>query len=186
MKTYIFRVVPDIEDNIFRDIELREDQTFEELHLAIIAAFEFRGDQMASFYMSDDEWSKGEEIGLMDMGFGEEMGPRTMSSTVLNSMIIEPDEKILYLYDFLKMWIFYVELVDEKEVENGAEYPRLLREIGVSPNEDDKEIPDLLEGLTDSAPTKDPMQSEIDDIMNEYGDEDDFGGGFENIDDYDI
>ena len=27
-----------------------------------------------------------------------------------------PHQKILYVYDFLKMWIFYIELIEEGEV----------------------------------------------------------------------
>jgi len=189
MKTYIFRVVPDIEEDSFRDIEIKAEQSFEDLHHAIVEAFDFRGDQMSSFYMSDEEWEKGEEIGLMDMGFGEDMGPKTMKSTTLQEMIESDDQRILYLYDFLKMWIFYVELVDQKEVEADKNYPRTIREIGVSPNEDDKEIPDLMEGFNENTSKKSgPSQSEIDDIYDEFNDElsDEFGGELDNIDDYDI
>ena len=75
MKTYVFRVVADIEEDVFRDIEILGSQNFEDLHDMIIESFDFTGDQMASFYMSDENWDKGEEIGLMDMGFGEEQGP---------------------------------------------------------------------------------------------------------------
>lgn len=185
MKTYIFRVAPDIEEDVFRDIEIKAEQSFENLHNAIIEAFDFQGDQMASFYMSDQDWEKGEEIGLMDMTFGDEAGPKMMSSTTIEEMISEKNQRILYLYDFLKMWIFYVELIDEKETESDKNYPRSIREIGTSPDENDKEIPDLLEGFDENSPKKkDPSQDEIDDIFDEFDDE--FEGGFDNIDDYDI
>ena len=140
MKTYVFRVVPDIEEDVFRDIEIKADQSFEDLHNAIIESFDFRGDQMASFYMSNETWEKGEEIGLMDMGFGDEAGPKTMKTTTLQEMIEDNHQKILYLYDFLKMWIFYVELVGQNEVDASVNYPRTVREIGVSPDENAKEI----------------------------------------------
>lgn len=185
MKTYIFRVVPDIEEDIFRDIEIKATQSFEELHNMIIEAFDFRGDQMASFYMSDEDWEKGEEIGLMDMGFGEESGPKMMSTTSIEEMIAEENQKILYLYDFLKMWIFYVELIDENTSDKAIKYPRIVREIGLSPDEDNKEIPDLLEGVNKgSSFNEDDDEDEIDDIFNEF--DDDFEEGFDNIDDYDF
>ena len=69
MIAYKFRVVIDIEEDVFRDVVILENQNFEELHHAIVHAFGFEGDQMASFYMSDEQWEKGEEIGLIDMSF---------------------------------------------------------------------------------------------------------------------
>ena len=39
---------------------------------SIIEAFEFRGDQMASFYVSNENWDKGEEISLLDLSEEED------------------------------------------------------------------------------------------------------------------
>lgn len=186
MKSYTFRIVVDTVEDSFRDIEIAADATFESLHDIIIEAYDFRGDQMTSFYMSDDEWEKGEEIALMDMGFG-----KSMADTKLEDMMKSNNQKVLYVYDFLKMWIFYVELVKVNETATRADLPAILIKIGDSPSEDDKEIPNLLEGMTDfdSSSSK---SSEVDDFYKTYGDE--FGddnldgdfGGFENIDDLDI
>ena len=190
MKTYVFRVVADIEEDVFRDIEILGSQNFEDLHDMIIESFDFAGDQMASFYMSDENWDKGEEIGLMDMGFGEEQGPRMMNVTAIEEMVSEKNEKILYLYDFLRMWIFYVEFFEERDFKEGTRYPRCIREAGLSPEETSKEIPDLTEGMFDEDPKKKSQQDEIDDILNEYSDNE-FGSesegeAHENIDDYDF
>jgi len=190
MKTYVFRVVADIEEDVFRDIEILGSQNFEDLHDMIIESFDFTGDQMASFYMSDENWDKGEEIGLMDMGFGEEQGPRMMNVTAIEEMVSEKNEKILYLYDFLRMWIFYVEFFEERDFKEGTRYPRCIREAGLSPEETSKEIPDLTEGMFDEEPKKKSQQDEIDDILNEYSDnefgDESEGEGHENIDDYDF
>jgi len=190
MKTYVFRVVADIEEDVFRDIEILGSQNFEDLHDMIIESFDFAGDQMASFYMSDEDWNKGEEIGLMDMGFGEDQGPRLMNVTTIEEMVKQKNDKILYLYDFLRMWIFYVEFFEVRDFKEGVRYPRCIREAGLSPEEDSKEIPDLMEGMLDEEPKKKSKQDEIDDILNEYSDnefeDDGESEGFENIDDYDF
>ncbi len=185
MKTYTFRVVVDTEEDIFRDIEIATNASFEVLHQTIVKAFDFKGDQMTSFYMSDENWEKGEEIALMDMGFG-----RSMADTQLETMVADDHQKILYVYDFLKMWIFYVELIKVNEEPSTKELPAILMKIGDSPNEDDKEIPNLLDGLTDLDMGGTP-NNEVDDFYKKYGDEfggdlDDDFGGFENIDDLDI
>ena len=64
-----FRVVldNDTKEDIFRDIEIRKTDTFEDLHNSITQSFGFDGSEMASFYLSDDEWNQGEEISLFDL-----------------------------------------------------------------------------------------------------------------------
>ena len=186
MDIFKFRVVVDHERDVFRDIEIEISQTFEDFHRAIIAAFSFNGDQMASFYMSNENWEQGQEIGLMDMSFGEEDGPPTMTTAVLKDFVIEKEQKVLYIYDFLKMWVFYIELIEVKKRESEQQYPCLALSFGDAPNEDEKDI----EGHFSEAETtqKEPQSkaSEIDDILNEYNDEMTSEEGFENIDDYDL
>ncbi len=185
MIVFKFRVVIDHDKDVFRDIEIQDSQNFEDLHGAIIAAFGFRGDQMASFYMSNESWEKGLEIGLMDMSFGEESGPLTMKSALLNQFVKEKDQKILYVYDFLKMWIFYLELIEEKETDIDQAYPCLAHSFGESPLEDEKEIEDQF-NASDQESKQKSMESEIEDIMSEFDDEVATEEGFDNIDDLDI
>src|SRR5690606_19122174 len=72
MLIYRFRVLIDDPSEAFRDIEIGSGQTFLEFHQAIKEAFGFSSDEMACFYVSDAEWSKGIEVPLADMGFAEE------------------------------------------------------------------------------------------------------------------
>lgn len=181
MKAFKFRIVADTEDDIFRDILIREDDTFEQLYKTIIESVGFRGDQMASFYMSNENWEKGEEISLMDMSFGD-AGPRMMDTTLLNEMVEAKNDKILFLYDFMKMWIFYVELIGIEQLDESMSLPAIVLSMGQPPNEDEKEIPDLFEAEDDNKNNSD----EIDDIFSEFDDMDDEFGDFENLDDYDF
>jgi hypothetical protein len=187
MKTFTFRVVVDTEEDIFRDIEIGENHTFEDLHDAIVKAFNFRGDQMASFYMSNELWEKGKEIALMDMGSLEGEGAtQSMKSTSLKSEVTEKNQKILYVYDFFKMWIFYIDLIAISEQNTGALLPGVILAFGESPNEDDKEIEDIFEGIDD-------FNSEFEDSYDgDFGGDDDedddpfneFESGYDDGDDY--
>jgi hypothetical protein len=88
MKAFRLRVLIDYKEDVFRDVLLREDQTFFELHLTIQEAFEFDGQQIASFYLSNDDWDRGEEIAQMDLD--EDFGPsklKTMEDTKLGDLI---------------------------------------------------------------------------------------------------
>lgn len=169
MRTYTLRIVVDTEEDIFRDIEVLENQSFEQLHDAIIHAFDFSGREMASFYMSNDEWEKGLEIGLMDISsFDGDDSAKSMRNTTIGEMLQTKHQKMLYVYDFLRMWIFYVEVIEINNASEEITYPAIVREFGESPLEDSKAIPDLFEGLED----------ELDEDEFGYGDED-FDGDYD-------
>src|SRR5690606_14552336 len=106
---YRFRVILDAEDDVFRDIEILSESTLEDLHNAIFQAFGFDGNEMASFYISDDDWNQGEEISQVDMTDGEN-DLRLMDETTLDDVVSESQTKLIYVYDFLSMWTFLVEL----------------------------------------------------------------------------
>lgn len=157
----------DTNTEIFRDILIKDTDNFESLYKAIISAFRFQGDQMASFYISNDSWDKGHEISLMDMTYGDDSidSPSTvMSTAIIKDFLEEPDQKYILVYDFMRMWIFLIELIGyEKE---GPEKPEVVMSVGMAPPEDSRNATDnenMFAGSTD-----------------EYEDDDEFG-----FDDYD-
>ena len=133
---YRFRVVldNDTEDDVFRDLELRDTDTLEDLHNIITQSFGFDGTEMASFYLSDDEWNQGEEISLFDMSEGANT-VQLMNETITNNVVHEASTKLIYVYDFFSMWTFYVELAEIVEEVEGTDYPNLLFVQGQIPDE---------------------------------------------------
>ena len=65
---YRIRIILDTKDDVLRDVEIKSNSSFEELHFAIVDAFNLKGNEMASFYLSDENWKKGEEITLESFG----------------------------------------------------------------------------------------------------------------------
>lgn len=126
-----FRITLDVLDDIFRDIAIRKTDTFEDLHFAIVQAFGFEGQEMASFYKADEKWNQGEEIALEDIG--EDSSLRLMRNTILEDILSEKQTKLIYVYDFFNMWTFYVELADIAEPESARNYPDLLFAQGQLP-----------------------------------------------------
>jgi hypothetical protein len=137
-----FRVLLDSEhnDEVFRDVLISNESNFEAFYHAIMAAFEFKGDQMASFYVSDDSWDKGHEINLMDMSYDDDAldaPANVMNKAILKDFISEADQKFILVYDFMRMWIFLIELIGQ-ESENPEEAQTILA-IGSAPKEHSKE-----------------------------------------------
>lgn len=165
--TYKFRVLIDYEKDVFREIEIRSDQSFLDLNNAIISSFSFKGDQMASFYMSNEDWDKGEEIVLFEMGDEDEA--KNMTDTLLKDMISSKNEKILYIYDFLRLWIFYIELIAVTTEDENKDYPFLVNSIGTAPKEEDKSLD--FEMPVDHIGEDSELDPELKDLLG--GDDDD-------------
>ncbi len=130
---YKIRIILDAEEDIFRDIEIESQNTLEDLHNTITQSFGFMGNEMASFYTCDDRWNQEEEIALFDM---EEFGSaaRLMNETFLEDILTEESPKLIYVYDYLSLWTFYVELADIVEKEHGRAYPNVLFSFGELPD----------------------------------------------------
>ena len=130
---YRFRVILDAEEDVFRDIEIEAEATAEDLHNSITQAFGFEGGEMASFYVSDEEWNQGEEIALFDMNEGLS-SIRVMCETALDDLVHKEQTRLIYVYDFFNMWTFLVELAEIANPEDGMTYPNLMFAHGELPD----------------------------------------------------
>ncbi len=135
MAVYKFRVTFEEFDDVHRDIELRSVQTFADFHLAIQEAIMFDNKHEASFYMSDDSWLKRQEITLNKNAKRGKDIP-LMEKSRLCDFIIDPHQKIIYIYDFDNQWSFLIELVKiSVEEDKKATYPRCIKTIGIAPKQ---------------------------------------------------
>ena len=132
---YRFRVIldHDSKEDIFRDLEIKESDTLEDLHNIITQSFGFDGLEMASFYISDEQWNQGEEISMFDTSESENSS-RTMHNTNINDVVHEASPRLIYIYDFLNMWTFFVELAEIVEPKSTTTYPNLMFVHGQIPD----------------------------------------------------
>ncbi len=104
---YRYRIILDTKEDVFRDIEIEASATLEDLHNTITQSFGFDGQEMASFYISNQNWEQGEEIPLFDMSESSD-NLRMMNETTLEDVTDKEQTRMLYVYDFLNMWTFLV------------------------------------------------------------------------------
>ena len=158
---YKIRIVLDTKEDVIRTILVNKSINLEELHFTIAKSFGFKGQEMASFYRTDSEWNQGEEIPLFNMaeaGFGV-----SMATEILNESLPKESDKLIYVYDFLNMWTFYVEVI-EVATELQDDLPKIILTVGEIPSEaPEKEF--VAENLG---------EENIDDIDDEFGHFDDF------------
>lgn len=163
MALYRFKVIFEDYDEVIRVIDIKSTQTFFNLHVAIQDSILFDKSQLASFYLSDDQWKKGYEITLDDMHTTEDMADENyiptpiMKESRLCDFINDPHQKFVYVFDFLNMWTLYVELTDIIMSENPKlTYPAVTKSIGLAPKQhidkkftlvDDDEFEELTENF---------------------------------------
>lgn len=157
---YRIRIILDVEEDVLRDIEIEATATLEELHLAITQSFGFLGNEMASFYESDASWQQGEELPLESM----EQGPN-MREEPLNTVFTLAQHHLIYVYDFLNLWTFFVELKEVGDALSGMSYPNLIHSQGEVPEEAPEK---LFEAEDESHFDTDPADEEASDLDNDY------------------
>lgn len=183
-----FRVIIDIEEDVFRDILIGRTSPLEDLHRGILAAFDFGEGEMASFFQSDEHWGRGREVPLMDMGMDDQGNPYpSMRTIAIEELASAANDRMVYVYDFLRMWCFYVEVIGVEDGET-PEFPLLAQEFGEAPDQFSKEV-DLGMDLDEpEEEDKGPLKTgdpELDAYLAGDEDEEDSGPSFTSLDDLD-
>jgi len=137
---YRFKVTFEDNEDIYREIEIKSPQTFEDFHNAIIQSIGFDNQHNASFFISDDYWRKGEEIALraeIDNNDKRKIAEpkRLMNKCKMASLIDDPHQKFVYIYDPKTAWTFLVELLKIVPDDVKASYPKCAKTIGESPKQ---------------------------------------------------
>ena len=157
------RVILDVEADVLRDIEIEAKSTLKNLHEVITKSFGFLGNELASFYESDKDWKQGKELPLFSIDDNA-----TKENEKLDQIFIGSQKRLIYVYDFLNMWTFYVELKESGKIISGVNYPNLIHSQGDVP-----ENPPEKKFQTDGDPLFDDNQENEEDKNLDY-DEDSF------------
>ena len=105
-----FLLLSDEVDNFKREIQIDSEATFLDLHNAILKSVGFTDDQMCSFFICDDDWSKKTEITLVDMGTSSDEDNYIMEDTRLEELLEDEHQKLLFVFDYMTERAFFMEL----------------------------------------------------------------------------
>ncbi len=148
MLIYRFKVCFEDYDDFLREIELRADHTFEDFHQAILGNLGLDPGMLASFFICDHRYRKLKEIKLIDTGQikdqenaeanndAENTGKQSvMHQSELKDFIDDPHQRMIFLYDYLNRWTFYLELLKILPADSSKTYPRIYKSVGPVPRE---------------------------------------------------
>ena len=162
MAIYRFRVTFEDQDDVTRDIEIRSTQTFEDLHHGIHSAIGFDASKQASFYLSDDHWTKGQEFTNRELKESEKENIFAFRKSRLCDYISDPHQKIYYIFDPEAQWAFRVEMIKIVPSEElNASYPRCIKLTGEAPKQ---------YGTIAGGPLPVPEDFDPDDLLDEDDD----------------
>ncbi len=143
MAVYRFKVFLEDNEDVFRDIDIKASQQFEQFHAIIQEAFKFDAKHAASFFVSDDYWRKGQEITLRkeDLPLDEEeirqnVDPKKLMAEVKVAKYIEqPHQRFVYVFDPNVQWTFLIEMIKIVEENPKLNYPTVVKSIGNAPKQ---------------------------------------------------
>jgi hypothetical protein len=116
----------------------------------------------------------------MDMTYGDDdvdALPSVMKDAIIKDFLEEPDQKFILVYDFMRMWIFLIELIgyDKNDPVGG---PEVLLAMGMAPPEDSRIASEqLFAGEEEGRDDEDDFG--FDDFDDDISEDD-----FSNFDDY--
>lgn len=137
MLIYKFKISFEDQTDFSREIALRADQTFEDFHQALLGNLGLDPGMLASFYLCDHHFRKLKEIRLTDTNTvsGESQNPPLMQDAALKDYIDDPHQRLLFIYDSLNQWTFYIEMFKIQPADKNTVYPAITRQEGGVPRE---------------------------------------------------
>lgn len=133
MAVYRLKIYLEDNEDIYREIEIKSGQTFEDLHHIIQEAYKFDKKHAASFFVSDDYWRKGDEITLREEDLDADT--KLMSKVKMAKCIENPRQRFIYVFDPQAQWTFCLELMKILNEDPKINYPVIIKSLGNPPKQ---------------------------------------------------
>ncbi len=105
-----FLILSDEVDDFKREIKIDSEATFLDLQNAILDSVGYTKDQMTSFFICDDDWTKKTEITLVEMDTSSDEDSYVMADTRLDELLEDEHQKLLFVFDYMTERAFFMEL----------------------------------------------------------------------------
>jgi hypothetical protein len=125
-QTMRFKIIYLYEPDVWFVIEMRGDQSLDDLHWAILGVIDFDADHMHAFFISGKAWDKSTK-------YSHSTDARGQSSIRLQKLPLRPKQRFLYLYDFGDEHRFQVQLINIGNEQPTGIYPQIIEQHGKMP-----------------------------------------------------
>src|ERR1700761_901332 len=136
MALYRFKVTFEDYDDVTREIDIKSTQSFEDLHRAIHQSTGYNCEFPSSFYISNDQWIKGEEITFLPNQRRIDRGVVLMDKVKLSSRIDDPHQKFYFSFTSAPPFDFHVKLLKITLKKTPATTsPAIIKSTGEAPKQ---------------------------------------------------
>lgn len=105
-----FSLVSDEAANFRREIQIDGDDTFLDLHKAIMECSGYNEAEITSFFMCDDWWKRKQEISLIELDTDSDVDVYVMEDETLSDWLDEEKQKMMFVFDYSGDRGFFMEL----------------------------------------------------------------------------
>ncbi|NLC49383.1 MAG: plasmid pRiA4b ORF-3 family protein [Bacteroidales bacterium] len=105
-----FSLVSDEVANFRREIQIDGDDTFFDLHKAIMECSGYEEAEITSFFMCDDWWVRKQEISLIELDTDSDVDVYVMEEETLSDWLDEEKQKMRFVFDYSVDRGFFMEL----------------------------------------------------------------------------
>ena len=131
---YRFLLLSDETDTFKREIQISSQATFLDFHNEIMKNTGYDSNQLYSFIICGDDWTKQTEVTQIEMDTSSEEDSYTMDNTCLEDLVTEENQKLLYVFDQLSERGFFIEL---RQIITGKDLksPVCTKSVGTPPKQ---------------------------------------------------
>jgi hypothetical protein len=127
MPALLLEVTPYQTQDVYRTIEITDKHNLHHLHRVIQDAFLLDDEQLYAFFMKNRRWDK-----TFMYGGPNVTAKYSAQNTALSSLSLH-NKRFLYLFDFGDELRYEVRVLEEREAEEGVQYPRIVDAGGKAP-----------------------------------------------------
>ena len=151
---YLFRIISDENQDFHRDLVSDSSDTFLDFHKVLQENLGYDASQLASFFITNENWEKQQEITLIDMKQDPGVETLTMEAVTLEEYLVELNQRMIYVFDFFSERAFFIELIELSDQQSSKKTPFVA---------DEKEDPPpqlALDKLLDNVNMEEPSYEE--------------------------
>ena len=128
-------MVSDENQDFLRDVITSGTDTFLDFHQCIQENLNYDPSQLASFFITNENWEKQKEITLIDMVEDTAFDTETMDRAVIGETVSEVNDRMIYVFDFFSERAFFIELIEKSDQKTGKKTPFVAHAQGQAPEQ---------------------------------------------------
>tara|TARA_B100000941_G_scaffold290369_1_gene272173 strand:+ start:348 stop:809 length:462 start_codon:yes stop_codon:yes gene_type:complete len=131
-----FRIILNVKEDVLRDIIVDASTSLLEFSKIISDQFGFDSTEISTFHLSNENWEQLEEIKIFKIDDQDEI----MDKAPISNYFVLNGDKMIFVYDFLNYWTFFVELYEIDELISSKSKFERINSVGNVPKEAPSDI----------------------------------------------